>query len=653
MGLDDGDVLLDFDTKMPDFEDLAEAVGDVDRATAWSYDIVGAPGRNLVGPPMESSSQQDATLSLGVLHLEKNLAWTLKAPRVAAHEAAVPPIVSLVTTNRLGSMAGNDTTSYPQAETLLMDDLHDSNFSDGLQTQSSFDTTSSLTSQSSRSSITSGPIELELLHCVQRFAPFEVELEPADLVSTVASQPIQLQEVSQRRDDFAPRKFPRLEDFDPGGTICGSKRLCGTNDGEVGDYNPECCTRALNHLPTLPSTLVFPVELPDIPCPKALSNLAKFQLKPLDRGLHGDARRRAIIGALEQLAVSIFAQLVQLASRAPSKPMQPKRGSAIRILLANRDKLRKKKATTFPRNIGPSVLKVIEYILDGFHKSVLASKRDYYYRAVELFGRQKVVDEIVDDIAATLCIRRSELGVGSSPKGLVSGQITLLMSNATVMQGSTSRTGTLIPPIDQIIGIRYPADGAEDYPGRIRWVLVVEKEAIFSALSSSSLLLDSILGRGVLITGKGYPDMATRHLLKKLSVDMPHTPIMALVDADPHGIEILATYACGSRSLRHEKEELVIDRMEYIGVKHDDLHNSNIDRDNLIELSARDRKKALNLLKRTDLKDDWRRELQHILHRGYKAEIEIIGSSSSDVNNDQGLLNYVVDRVNRMLRHYA
>ncbi|KDE08955.1 hypothetical protein MVLG_01045 [Microbotryum lychnidis-dioicae p1A1 Lamole] len=557
MEFNEGNVLLDFDTEMPDSEDLAviEAVGDVDRAAAWSYDIVGAPGRNLGSPPMESSFQQAGTLSSGLHHLEKNLAWTLKAPRVAADEAAVPPIVSLVTTNRLGSMAGNDTALCPQAELLLMDDLHDSNFSDGLHTQSSSDATSSFTSQSSRSSITSSPIELELLHCVHRFAPFEVELEPAGLVSTVASQPIQLQEVNQRRNNSAPRKVPRPEDFDPGGTICGSKRMCGTNDGKVNDYNPKCCTHQ--------STVAYMVR------PEA------------------------------------------------------------------------------------SVLKVIEYILDGFHRSVLASKRDYYYRAVELFGRQKVVDEIVDDIAATLCIRRSELGVGSSPKGLVSGQISLLMSNATVMQGSTSRTGTLIPPIDQIIGIRYPADGAEDYPGRIRWVLVVEKEAIFSALSSSSLLLDSILGRGVLITGKGYPDMATRHLLKKLSVDMPHTPIMALVDADPHGIEILATYACGSRSLRHEKEELVIDRMEYIGVKHDDLHNSNIDRDNLIELSARDRKKALNLLKRADLKDDWRRELQHTLHRGYKAEIEIIGSSSSDANNDQGLLNYVVDRVNSMLRHYA
>ncbi|SCV71994.1 BQ2448_4688 [Microbotryum intermedium] len=298
-------------------------------------------------------------------------------------------------------------------------------------------------------------------------------------------------------------------------------------------------------------------------------------------------------------------------------------------------------------------MKVVEYILDGFRRGVFASKRDYYYRAVELFGKQKTVDEIVDDIAATLCIQRSELGVGSSPKGLFSGHISLLLSNSTVVQGSLSRTGTLIPPIDQLLGIHYPVSVAEDCTRRIRWVLVVEKEAIFSTLSSSALLLDSALGPGVLITGKGYPDMATRHLLKKLSVDLSHIPIMALVDADPHGTEILATYACGSKSLQHEKEGLVVERMECIGVKHDDLHGMNIDRRSLIVLSARDRKKAVSLLKRDDLKDDWRRELQHTLHRGYKAEIEIIGSSSSIVNDDQGILNYVVDRVGRTLLQYV
>ena len=44
---------------------------------------------------------------------------------------------------------------------------------------------------------------------------------------------------------------------------------------------------------------------------------------------------------------------------------------------------------------------------------------------------------------------------------------------------------------------------------------------------------------------RGYPDLATRRLVHILSEDKK-IPSFALVDNDPHGIEILATYMFGS-----------------------------------------------------------------------------------------------------------
>lgn len=45
---------------------------------------------------------------------------------------------------------------------------------------------------------------------------------------------------------------------------------------------------------------------------------------------------------------------------------------------------------------------------------------------------------------------------------------------------------------------------------------------------------------------KGYPDSNTRLLIRKIW-DQLHIPILCLVDADPHGIEIMCTYRFGSK----------------------------------------------------------------------------------------------------------
>ena len=57
-------------------------------------------------------------------------------------------------------------------------------------------------------------------------------------------------------------------------------------------------------------------------------------------------------------------------------------------------------------------------------------------------------------------------------------------------------------------------------------VPLVEKEAIFKRLDLGEKV--------VVVTAKGYPDVATRELLATLS--NMGAPVFALVDLDPHGI---------------------------------------------------------------------------------------------------------------------
>jgi len=103
----------------------------------------------------------------------------------------------------------------------------------------------------------------------------------------------------------------------------------------------------------------------------------------------------------------------------------------------------------------------------------------------------------------------------------------------------------------------------------------------------------SLPGPGIVITGKGYPDVATRQLVKTLADNLPsHIPILALVDADAYGLDILSVYKNGSASLRHENEKLAAGRVEWLGIWTSELAELEIDKDALIHITGHDEKKV-------------------------------------------------------------
>lgn len=51
-------------------------------------------------------------------------------------------------------------------------------------------------------------------------------------------------------------------------------------------------------------------------------------------------------------------------------------------------------------------------------------------------------------------------------------------------------------------------------------------------------------------------------------------PILALVDADPYGIDILSVYKYGSASMAHERDTLAASRVKWIGVMASELSES-------------------------------------------------------------------------------
>ncbi|KAF4598029.1 endodeoxyribonuclease [Pleurotus pulmonarius] len=245
------------------------------------------------------------------------------------------------------------------------------------------------------------------------------------------------------------------------------------------------------------------------------------------------------IEALEGLVLSFLGQLQASVFHPPgsrqssgstevegsaSQPMLDKpsrRTPRIQLELADRRKIMADgyspgtRSIYYPKNSqSPSakpfaqLLRVVDCIHEALIDDAPTTKRDVYYKDVSLFKSQGVVDKIIDDLAATFHLERSDLNMRATSKGLVSG---------------------------------------------------------------SSLHMHLHSGETIEVTdaeGKGYPDIATRQLVKTLSDNLPNTvPILALVDGDPYGLDILSTYKYGSNSLKHENHKMAAERVQWIGLR--------------------------------------------------------------------------------------
>ncbi|TPX71547.1 hypothetical protein SpCBS45565_g01020 [Spizellomyces sp. 'palustris'] len=107
-----------------------------------------------------------------------------------------------------------------------------------------------------------------------------------------------------------------------------------------------------------------------------------------------------------------------------------------------------------------------------------------------------------------------------------------------------------------------------------------------------------------------------------------HLPILALVDCDPHGIEIYLCYKFGSKAMAFDSDNLACPTIRWIGLRPRDWVNTEyqIDFNKLLVLTERDRRRALGMLRRGYIKQftDIRIALSRILFHGRKAEIQAV-----------------------------
>ncbi|KAL1021477.1 hypothetical protein UPYG_G00013800 [Umbra pygmaea] len=337
---------------------------------------------------------------------------------------------------------------------------------------------------------------------------------------------------------------------------------------------------------------------------------------------HHEVSSQEVLSRIEKVILEVVTSLSK--DEAPILVL-PNRSSWANVSFENAVglKMTSESSVTMVRSNCPStvskfgqILKVLSSIYKLVQSNIYATKRDIYYNDTQLFGSQRTVDSIVDDISCLLKVPRRRLHVLASSKGFVSGDLCYLEEDGTRVDCHSSTSAT--PVSSNVVGISNIVSSA-------KFVLIVEKDATFQRLLDDDIC--SKLSPCIMITGKGVPDVNSRLMVRKIW-DTLHVPVFALVDADPHGIEIMCIYKYGSVAMSFEAHSLTVPSVMWLGLLPSDLERLRVPEEALIPLTQRDQSKLTSLMNRPYLacQPAWHKELLIIQQSKRKAEIQSLAS---------------------------
>eukprot|EP00257_Ricinus_communis_P026368 XP_025013782.1 meiotic recombination protein SPO11-1 [Ricinus communis] len=264
------------------------------------------------------------------------------------------------------------------------------------------------------------------------------------------------------------------------------------------------------------------------------------------------------------------------------------------------------------------MLRVLVIVQQLLQENKHGSKRDIYYMHPSVFSDQSVVDQAINDICIILQCSRHNLNVVSVGTGLVMGWLRFL---------EAGRKFDCINSPNNVHPIPIHVEEVKDIVSVAKYILVVEKESVFQRLANDWFCNAH---RCIVITGRGYPDIPTRRFLRLL-LEKLGLPVYCLVDCDPYGFDILTTYRFGSMLMAYDAKFLRVPEIRWLGAFPSDLEKYGLPQHCLLPLTDEDRRRTETMLLRCYLQreaPEWRLELESMLQRGVKFEIEALSVHS-------------------------
>ena len=156
------------------------------------------------------------------------------------------------------------------------------------------------------------------------------------------------------------------------------------------------------------------------------------------------------------------------------------------------------------------VLTVLETMRQLLTDNEVMTQRELYYQLLNSDGggTTSQIYSAIKVITVMLQIPRIDLGISSTSKGLIMGNISFHMNSGDVLNCLAPQS--LPNEIDDIDQIETSSN----------IVVIVEKDAVFQKLVGEEFLQTFVWNNSrdaIILTGKGYPDLSTRKLVRRLA----------------------------------------------------------------------------------------------------------------------------------------
>jgi meiotic recombination protein SPO11 len=283
------------------------------------------------------------------------------------------------------------------------------------------------------------------------------------------------------------------------------------------------------------------------------------------------------------------------------------------------------------------------------------SLRDVYYALKHLFKTQAECNNSILEVGMLLGLKRYDMNIVPSSKGLVAGPLRFKFSDAGGIGAGAGaareRKGwsTCFETDNEDAGIlissKWTSCSSEDIDLQLsvaetRYLIVVEKEGVFRRLVKEHFCKRVPC---IMVTGCGFPDMATRALVAKVSDRFPDLVVVGLCDYNPYGIALLLSYRFSSQASAFEGLGLQAEGLKWLGLRSSQIdtmrNDSSFDEASAFQqMSQADRAKVRAMLCSEivtgALPEEYEAELHAMLAGEVKCELETLYSLGSHYMSD-------------------
>jgi DNA topoisomerase-6 subunit A len=233
----------------------------------------------------------------------------------------------------------------------------------------------------------------------------------------------------------------------------------------------------------------------------------------------------------------------------------------------------------------------------------------------ETFDDQDQSDTAIEDAEVILNAMREELHLYAKNAGAMVGNIQLVDSGDEIDCTRLGSGGYSIPSIVEPQIVQFKKCAA-------KFVLHVEKDTVWRRFNEDKFWQEY---NCILTHGGGQPPRGVRRLLYRLHNELK-LPVYCLLDNDPWGYYIYSVIKQGSINLAYESQRMAIPDARFLGIRSRDFEQCELSPSVTIKLNDQDIKRARQIAKYPwfEGKKPWQKEIQLMLHNGFKLEVEAL-----------------------------